>query len=207
MATEPKRERKTNKQNNGRKLCRPFNKVKEMATQTSRERNVRDALEREREKANKESYGSWLIIQHIEGDGDTKRERERERERSKECNGGLMILSTTTHWRDWSTSASTPFADAVLFWSLWYCATAANRPKRQGSYWTHRAPPLLCLCVCGIPLFFSCLPFFFFIVFFLFFFFFFLLLLLPHQKRTNQRLYRSCAASFFFVLTKLRQQR
>jgi len=43
------RERKTNKQNNGRKLCRPFNKVKEMATQTSRERNVRDALERERE--------------------------------------------------------------------------------------------------------------------------------------------------------------
>ncbi len=108
-----------------------------------------------------------------------------------------MILSTTTHWRDWSTSASTPFADAVLCWSLWYCATAANRPKRQGSYWTHRAPPLLCLCVCGLPPFFSCLPFFFFIVFFLFFFL--LLLLLPHQKRTNQRLYRSCAASFFLL--------
>jgi hypothetical protein len=41
MATEPKRERErekqTNKQSNGRKLCRPFNKVKEMATQTNKQ--------------------------------------------------------------------------------------------------------------------------------------------------------------------------
>jgi len=51
--------KKTNKQSNGRKLCPPFNKVKEMATQTNkqagRERNVRDALEREREKQTKKT--------------------------------------------------------------------------------------------------------------------------------------------------------
>lgn len=106
-----------------------------------------------------------------------------------------MILSTTTHWRDWSTSASTPFADAVLCWSLWYCATAANRPKRQGSYWTHRAPPLLCLCVCGIPPFFSCLPFFFFIVFFLFFFFF-----LTRKERTD--VFTDLVLQAYFLLSQ-----
>ncbi len=56
--------------------------MKEMVTQTNKQGEKCERCTREREReANKESYGSLLIIQHIEGDGDTKRERERERER------------------------------------------------------------------------------------------------------------------------------
>jgi hypothetical protein len=59
---EREREKQTNKQSNGRKLCRPFNKLKEMATQTNKQTNKqgekceRCTREREREReTNKES--------------------------------------------------------------------------------------------------------------------------------------------------------
>jgi hypothetical protein len=57
---ERERKKKTNKQSNGRKLCPPFNKVKEMATQTNKQTNrqgekcERCTRERERE-TNKEN--------------------------------------------------------------------------------------------------------------------------------------------------------
>lgn len=51
-----------------------------MVTQTNKQGEKCERCTREREReANKESYGSLLIIQHIEGDGDTKREREKQR--------------------------------------------------------------------------------------------------------------------------------
>jgi hypothetical protein len=59
--------------------------VKEMATQTNKQGGKCERCTKEREReANKESYGSLLIIQHIDGDGDTNRHRQREGEREIE---------------------------------------------------------------------------------------------------------------------------